>query len=347
MCGIGAIILKKDIEPERKKDMLNNMFLALEVRGSDASGILAINKNGKPFIYKQPVKASIFIRTVEYRKFLERHLKDNTFVVHTRAKTTGDAKNNNNNHPLEGERYVVVHNGVVGLNIDGLLKQINKDKYKEKDLEVDTFGIVLLLDQYGEQGLSTLDRSNAVIAYDKKEKKLVLWRNEKELLVGYDDGMFAAASNQNALDGVFNKRKMFCNIVAEVDYNKNYYHSDMEEGIAFKSDLGDIYFNREEIYHRAKLIETIVDKFRSAFVVELNGVFFIKFTYDLQGKGKKAMKATFKKYNEYWVVKDKEMKGFLEILKKYDDENDKTYTTGYSNNSNKDNKDNVVGKYFG
>lgn len=113
MCRVAAIIQPGDtkVSPVEVKNLLLNM----EYMGKDATGIAFIGDNGIQFT-KSPGKASDLVNDGFEDKIAPYVANSNIILLHTRAATHGKPENNNNNHPIFGNRYVLVHNGVVHLN---------------------------------------------------------------------------------------------------------------------------------------------------------------------------------------------------------------------------------------
>ena len=174
MCGIMGYYSFGSTLPD--KDKLTNMFSLLESRGRDASGYAFIRDNNL-VVNKAPVKSSDLIRTREWKD-----LKlPNIMILHTRMKTQGSEKNNQNNHPLYSKSgMAIVHNGI-----------IHNDKEifgrKQRDGEVDSESILHLLStKYkGDKIKRLFDRlegSFAVAVIDKNQpEKLFLIRRDNPI----------------------------------------------------------------------------------------------------------------------------------------------------------------------
>jgi len=124
MCGIIALQLRHQITKVRPKAILDHcrqgfteMLVASQRRGSAATGVVlsrydyVTNKNTIDVI-RAPLPAREFVKTKEYQELIDRVDNDTYFIFgHTRAATTGGAKNNHNNHPHKAGRIIGVHNG--------------------------------------------------------------------------------------------------------------------------------------------------------------------------------------------------------------------------------------------
>ena len=93
MCGIMEYYSFGSRPPDKNK--LTDMFSLLESRGRDASGYAFIRDNNL-VVHKAAVKSSDLIKTDEWKRLKLPRI----MILHTRMKTQGSEKNNNNNHPL-------------------------------------------------------------------------------------------------------------------------------------------------------------------------------------------------------------------------------------------------------
>lgn len=106
MCGIAGFYCLGEYHPS--KQTLSFILENLQSRGTDATGAATI-VNGQLHYIKAPVKASYFVKQQKWLDFPV----GKSMILHARAQTKGDAKDNNNNHPLVYGDYAIVHNGVI------------------------------------------------------------------------------------------------------------------------------------------------------------------------------------------------------------------------------------------
>lgn len=109
MCGLGGWFA---VGEPPDKALVWGLLRALEHRGGDATGIGQYSDAGGLEIIKQPVTASEFLQSWEYRRW--RPLQSG--ILHTRQATQGTAFDNNNNHPVfssAGAPTILAHNGTV------------------------------------------------------------------------------------------------------------------------------------------------------------------------------------------------------------------------------------------
>lgn len=170
MCGIvGALGAKLDAA------LLERLFIATEPRGKEATGFYfpsqGINKDAFP--------VSTFLEAWK-EQFLEGTENDNIFVGHCRLATHGEPEYIPNNHPIESENWIIVHNGVVSL------KDIENYPYKS---DTDTENILAYVEKYGlEQGLTYVTSGAAVILVPKHEDNTfyLFKTSTADMLIAYD-----------------------------------------------------------------------------------------------------------------------------------------------------------------
>jgi len=188
MCGIFGTV-GNEINAEKM------VFLGLlsQKRGIDAAGFwtpeFGVLKQPGSF-YKFAKKIEPFWRYIRYEKI---------FIGHTRCASHGSPKNNNNNHPLIGKKYVLVHNGIVRM------KRIKGYRYKgETDSEI----ILSYLETKGRQGLKeVLGSASLVWTKPKVPNTIYMWRHRSPLVIGASGGVFYFASEAKFLWRIFKGKK--------------------------------------------------------------------------------------------------------------------------------------------
>lgn len=208
MCGILGFMTDRP-NKENAKYFKRILYLS-ESRGRDATGIFYTNTNkvkGDAYcIEKQPMKAPDFIKDI-----LPKHLigieDTNIALGHTRSPTQGDPKDNNNNHPLEGENWIIIHNGSV-------TKMPRLDGYKYKG-EVDSEVLLSYIEKYGlKEGLPYVERGSASLAIiDKHDLNSVyLWREANPIVLACDirsNTIFFASQKEFLERGLANRFLLF------------------------------------------------------------------------------------------------------------------------------------------
>ena len=154
MCGILGICFDgRDRTDGEWMDIawdFSNLWIHSMDRGTDAAGVYIVNRDSEIHYIKAPVTAEYLVGRDEanddmygYWEFCRTHLGPDTvgIIGHTRAATTGDPKDNDNNHPVVDAPIIGVHNGVI-TNHKAL------DKKYPKVAEVDSAAIMSLLKHY-------------------------------------------------------------------------------------------------------------------------------------------------------------------------------------------------------
>jgi glutamine---fructose-6-phosphate transaminase (isomerizing) len=151
MCGIFGFGVKSTSKLFENttliKDMSRFLFKQIENRGKDAAGI-SIDTGDHIFVYNEPMSASVFVKTEQYRSAVDDQLthrrKDSDYVFimgHARMLTNGDAVTN---QPMEKKGIVVAHNGII-INEKELWDSL--ETLEKKETTVDTEVITAILNQ--------------------------------------------------------------------------------------------------------------------------------------------------------------------------------------------------------
>lgn len=172
MCGIGGFIKSCSVDNKFTLSIMDDLAWELEARGTDATGVYTSDGNG--IIRKAPVRASKFN---QWPKRLGK-----VSFIHTRAATQGSKKDNNNNHPVVGPKYVMVHNGMCPS-----IGRIAGYAYKG---EVDTEIFLSHIEEYGlEKGIDGFVGSASIAICERKNpQKVWLWKWHSPLALSYVHG---------------------------------------------------------------------------------------------------------------------------------------------------------------
>jgi len=150
MCGIGAFhVVGGEFDPGRCARILLRL---LEARGRDASGVAwheASASGIETMILKGDVKGSVLAESIKPGEI------GSTGIVHTRWATQGDPSFNVNNHPIDVEGIVGVHNGHVS-NDSSLFARMSDSGYVRKG-QVDSEAAFAWL-AHGPESQSIVDR---------------------------------------------------------------------------------------------------------------------------------------------------------------------------------------------
>jgi len=197
MCGIAGIHFLDGFTISKKKteDLIDTLLMGIEERGRHATGVATMNKNAELWIEKGDIKASDFVM---WRRNIPND--SHTILLHTRYATQGSPKLLENNHPVEYDSTVIIHNGHIN-NDSELFRTENLSRKAEVDSEI----IAALINKYGLEkanvALSKLDGNYAIAAMDQRNPKtLVLAKGfSSPLEVTNIDGMIVWASTFMAL----------------------------------------------------------------------------------------------------------------------------------------------------
>lgn len=192
MCGIFGYVGK----PPRKRrdefvDFLERLAVLTSERGRHATGFVAYYAATERSaacheFHRAPGPAREYVRGARWRS-LVRNLPD-ALVGHCRYSTGSDPRRVENNHPFVGDRYGIVHNGVVR-NVDEIVDAydlFDADWESETDSEV----ILHLMEAVGpfedaaEEVLYSAEGRVAVAALDVENGDVCLFTNGESPLVG-------------------------------------------------------------------------------------------------------------------------------------------------------------------
>jgi hypothetical protein len=154
MCGIFGLVTdgRTEFSPGILKSIVSDLFLLSESRGKEAAGI-AVRCGRVIHVYKEPVKASLFIRKKKYDEIFDSITGPAPFagnresagpvavIGHSRLVTDGSREANCNNHPLVKDGLAGVHNGII-VNAQALWKHYPT---LQRNFEVDTEILLSLL----------------------------------------------------------------------------------------------------------------------------------------------------------------------------------------------------------
>lgn len=199
MCGIAGFYFKNPDEftlsSGEIEDLVDWLHLGIEHRGTHATGIAAQDKYGESMLEKSDMTASKFM-------FWRRDVMDDVraVILHTRLHTKGKPENLLNNHPVQYENIMMVHNGHIS-NDDELFKDEELKRFAEVDSEI----IPALLHKYSmtepKEALEKMSGGFAIAALDSSEPgKLLLAKGSSSPLVYLEtDFMWIWASEDSAI----------------------------------------------------------------------------------------------------------------------------------------------------
>lgn len=190
MCGIFGVIAdkKSGFTAELLKETTDHLFRLSESRGKEATGA-AFFSDGKTTVYKQPLAASVMVKSVQYRDLFYRAVSKKPLAIigHSRLVTNGRQELEMNNQPVVTEKIIGVHNGII-VNNDDLWDRFPEIKRK---YEVDTEILLRLIQMFIEKGDSPagatrkafeiIEGSASVALLLEKTEQLILATNTGSL----------------------------------------------------------------------------------------------------------------------------------------------------------------------
>lgn len=199
MCGIGGV--RRFGEEPIQKWQIQSLLLSNERRGNDATGVMLQNEDEDAvYIWKMAKPASSAMQDDSFEEFLKEHLNERTSiaVVHTRAATSSDFRDNQNNHPLFRDDCAVVHNGII-MNHEWVFGKL---EHQKPNCPTDSDVLRGLLDEYGlnETGMKSLNQLSGSVAMAAISKErpgwLMLVKSGSPLSVGLTRGQLVFASEK-------------------------------------------------------------------------------------------------------------------------------------------------------
>lgn len=212
MCGVfGFLNTKNGSSPDRRWELIDQLFLLSEARGKESSG-LSLETHDQSFIIKQPTPARKLLRGSQFKelrkevgnKIVEQGVR---FVGHSRLVTNGPQFNNRNNQPFFQAPYSIVHNGIV-TNDRELFSKYNLSSETELDTEV----IGKLFDLFVTEGMeeeealrkvfSQLEGTASLGIISSKFDKLIIGTNNGSLYYSIvpNEGLVVFASEAYILE---------------------------------------------------------------------------------------------------------------------------------------------------
>ena len=220
MCAVfGYLDYKGKVSNAILKKLIQNLSIAAEVRGTDATGISYVN-HGKVVTFKKAKPAH------KVKLYFPKNTR--AVIGHTRMTTQGSEKYNYNNHPFEGhcgmETFALAHNGV--LYNDAELKA--KYHLPKTPIETDSYVAVQLLEQekqlYAEsiKKMAESVEGSFVFTILRNDNTLFLVKGNNPLILYHFPalGLYVYASTKTILD----------NALQQVNLSDKCFEIDVSEG---------------------------------------------------------------------------------------------------------------------
>lgn len=198
MCGIAGIhIFNPENAPKYSKieNAIDNLFSAIDHRGGDATGFVAVNGEGDVVWQKASCNAFEFYKE---RRNIPWGARD--ILLHTRMATQGSAAFPENNHPVRRGSVYVVHNGHIW-NDHEVFRSTKRERYGQVDSEA----IAAVISKFGimqtHKAMEEVAGAAAIGVVDEnKPGYMVLARGASSPLMWYrNDNVAVFASTKDAV----------------------------------------------------------------------------------------------------------------------------------------------------
>ena len=243
MCAVfGYLDYKGKVSNAILKKLIQNLSIAAEVRGTDATGISYVN-HGKVVTFKKAKPAH------KMKLYFPRNTR--AVIGYTRMTTQGSEKYNHNNHPFDGrcgtETFALAHNGV--LSNDAELKA--KYHLPKTPIETDSYVAVQLLEQEKQLHTESIKRmaesveGSFVFTILRNDNTLFLVKGNNPLTLYHFPalGLYVYASTKSILD----------NALQQVNLSDKCCEIDVSEGeileIASNGKLSKTIFAMQDYTH--------------------------------------------------------------------------------------------------
>jgi hypothetical protein len=164
MCGLcgsftqqGTVLSKRDRLTRART--IEGLLIANQSRGTDSTGVAAINFDGTYTLDKIAVRAEKYVDRPEAQSLLRRDVP--IFIGHTRMTSMGNDVTDQNAHPFVEGKVIGAHNGV-----------INNYMELDKTVNVDSQAVFRMLDKHPDAHDYVFDRvsgSCALTWYDQRD----------------------------------------------------------------------------------------------------------------------------------------------------------------------------------
>lgn len=177
MCGIVGIIPKTNYGfSAKQQDIFQQLLFADQLRGKDATGVIAVYKDESFSIQKAAKTASEFLPIFDNGKVDKDLFQCGVAAIgHNRAKTIGDNKDENAHPFVEDNTFAMVHNGT-----------LRNHKKSFTDTEVDSHALTIAFKEAMgkedwktamEETLGKVQGAFACVWYDQKKHEVCMIRN--------------------------------------------------------------------------------------------------------------------------------------------------------------------------
>lgn len=202
MCGVFGFACNRPTKS--MYNLATAVLVETEIRGPHATGHAFLDTKGRVKHQKHAVKSSEYVDLPEWKRMKKNMPR--RLLGHCRFTTHGSELDNQNNHPHVGNRYALIHNGI--------LKRFEYNPWKELcQTECDSEAILRVMElghdpiQAAARVFNAFYSSNfAVLALDKQTREIHFFRNpERPLRVWRGKDFVLIASTEDILEKAFVK----------------------------------------------------------------------------------------------------------------------------------------------
>lgn len=196
MCGIAGVHRRGDALIPKLGRLADSLHLAIENRGTDASGLLALMPSGKVHLDRRVVPASRFVRN---RKKLPNEVR--TLFLHTRFATVGARDDVRNAHPQINGGMAAIHNGTI-YNHAALFDAFGLTRHAQVDSEIIPALISFAGWEHAAEAIDLFDGGAAFAVVDEKHPDEVILARTESYPLHYlvTDELVVWASTRRAIE---------------------------------------------------------------------------------------------------------------------------------------------------
>lgn len=271
------------------------------------------------------MKASDFLKSEYYKKFIDENWNAKVLMLHCRHATQGEPTKNFNNHPLESPKFVSVHNGIIRDDIEKIFEIVQGEW--DKRIETDSYLINKIAEVYGFGAVPSIDGSIATIAYDKENKKLLLFRNTEHNSIygGYSEehGLLVFGSTEDSVEEAFKKKKILFGIIELEAENTEVDTDEIEKDVVYETRIDDVDFTKsyEKVVFREEFMEKrLEDYYECAIIPTVDKKYIIYFKESIKENIKKELEnKRFEQKGKCYIVTPKQFEDLVLIVQKHKD----------------------------
>ena len=190
MCGVFGFAGKLTRQEwHAAHQLMVELAIASEERGTDAAGFAALTSRGELLWHRQPGPARTHFRSPDFAALRRRRVV--MAIGHTRLATTGAPAVNGNNHPHLAGDWALVHNGFIPAHEEKAAK-LRLPLHSQCDSELLAQALERSGEVEGPDVCLSLGGKQSVLAVNARTRKMLAWTNGEMPLVAFRvEGMSA------------------------------------------------------------------------------------------------------------------------------------------------------------